>query len=101
MKETANDLVVRVFDLCSCGSGKDGRLIFNVLEICEIEIAKRTPEQSMYFNPGYELAAKLLDDKGFIGHGSGIGFPWLEKKGEIFLRRLRKIDAAEEPSKRI
>lgn len=64
--------------LCICGSGRELMLIWKVL------LYFNTPHESrdvnfIYADPGRELAAKLLDNVGLVGHGTSIGGGWIAK----------------------
>ena len=87
--DTCNSEPARILldacDLCSCGSGEDGKLLYECLlwAFQRDEEPKREPfgKKGFYCSPGHELAAKILDKCGLLDHGSGIGWAWLSDKG--------------------
>lgn len=86
--------------LCGCGSPEETyeviRRILNIQssnanwgtrqrqfsEICNADIDNEN------YNGLIQFVLYILDDKGFLEHGSSIGGAWLTKKGEIYLDLL-------------
>lgn len=81
--------------ICGCGTSAPAELLDETLRFCAMthEEREKFPEwkEGCYRSAGHELAAKVLDHCDLVTHGTGIGWPWVTSKGEMFLRLLNEF----------
>lgn len=78
--------IIRSVNLCSCGSDSQWECVLEIL----VEAEKHT-ENGFYRDKWFEFAAKVLDDRGLLEHGTTIGFAWLTDRGKLLLEFLREF----------
>jgi hypothetical protein len=94
-KKTIRDECLDKLGLCGCGTGSEYDVVLFLLERSEKAMEKGSPS---FYDPApdaaapwVEFGAKVLDARGLLEHGTGIGCAWLTDEGKALLSFLREF----------
>jgi hypothetical protein len=76
--------IIKRIGLCGCGSGSGWECVLDVLQEAE-----NHTDDGFYRDRWFEFAAHMLDSRGMLDHGVGIGCAWLTDDGKLLLEFLR------------
>ena len=96
--EDWDDYLYSMCGLCCCGTQNVAALLLQVLVWCnrgnqcdEDREIEPFGNRGTYTGVQYELAAKILDSKELLDHGTGIGWPWITDKGREVLANVKRF----------
>lgn len=85
----------------NCGCGDPDETLIKVLDALNLCAIKGTEEREIFTKEKFgvhhvtndglvQLLFYVLDDKGFIQHGGGVGYSWLSDAGKVFRALLNQ-----------